>query len=792
MIRNYIIIAIRNSFKSSTTSLINFLGLTVGLVCSFLIFINVTQELSYDRFHSKKDRIFRILSIDNALGVSNNVVGITIPALAQGMKNEIPDVENVVRIAGVGRSLVKYDEITIYSEDLIYSEPSIFQVFDFKLKMGDTSTCLLNPNTAILTETMAKKIFGNENPMGKTFSADGTDNLLVTGILNDEKRPSHFKFDIIISINPSPSDSNTINFLTSWNSIAMVEYALLKDPMKKDQVIVEMDSLMRRHNVLDAWKATLQPLDEVHLYSGDILFDDFNRDKGNIKYVQSLSLVAIIILLIASFNYMNLSTARSAKRAKEVGVRKTIGAYRHQIILQYISEAIIQVLLSGILAFGIVDLINSFYPFIDTSVFKIFFSTPANIAYFLGLIVVLGLFSGIYPSLILSSFSPLVVLKGKFESGKKGLFLRRFLVATQFIATFVMILGTIVVINQLKYSLKKDKGFNTSQIINMQLDNQVVFEKFEALKEELQKIPGVTNVSASASMPGLGFGRRGITPEGAQTTDTWIISAFSVDENYLPLMEMELVEGENFRKDMSQQPVPIIVNESLVKATGWDKGLGKTLKLGNGTTALVVGVVKDFHFTSMRHKIEPVMMNYRLGANGVLSIKVDGKNMNNTIKEIETTWKGINVSIPFEYKFFDESFGQLFEKEKEFSKLFFRFTLLSIFVAILGLFGLAAFSAEQRTKEIGIRKTFGGSTLQMVILQLHEFIRLIFIAIIFGVPLAIVIMKSWLQGFEYRIGLGVLPFIYSAVIIIIVTLLTVSIQSYKAAQKNPAESLKYE
>lgn len=792
MIKNYLKIAIRNCFKSSTTSLVNFIGLTVGLVCSILIFLNVSRELSYDRFHTKTDRIFRVLAIDNAIGVSNNKVGITIPALALGMKNSIPEVENVVRISGVGRSLVKYNENTLYSENLIYSEPSFFEVFDFKLKEGNPATCLSEPKTAILTETMAKKVFGDENPIGKVFLADGSNDLVVTGILEDEKRPSHFKFDIIISINPSASDSITAQFLNSWRSIAMTEYALLKNPQKANEVIVQMDTLLRHNKSIDAWHATLQPLKEVHLNSNDIIFDEFNQNKGNIKYVQSLSLVAVIILLIASFNYMNLSTARSARRAKEVGVRKTVGAFKIQLITQHLSEAFIQALLSMLVALGIVEFINHFFQVIDSTVFGFIVSNPVTIIYLIGLIIGLGIISGIYPALILSSFKPQVVLKGKFETGKKGLWLRRFLVSIQFIAAFVMILGTIVVIKQLRYSLNKDKGFEASQIVNIQLDNQDVRAKYDALKNELQKISGVKMVATSGSMPGFGFGRTGITPEGAQTTDTWITSIFSIDENYIPLMKMELVEGDNFRRDISQQPIPVIVNESLVKAAGWNKGLNKNIKIGGGRDAIVIGVVKDFHFISMRHKIEPILMVYRPGANGVLSIKVEEANISSILKSIEQTWKAINGSNPLEYKFFDESFGQLFVKEQEFSRLFFRFTMLSIFVAMLGLFGLAAYSAEQRTKEIGIRKTFGGTTRQMVILQSHEYTKLIAIALIIGLPIAIYFMRSWLQGFEYRINLSVAPFIIAGFIVLVVTLITVSIQSYKAAQKNPTDSLKYE
>jgi putative ABC transport system permease protein len=792
MLKNYIIMAIRSSFKNGATSVINFLGLTIGLVCCFLIFLNVSRELSYDRFHSKADHIFRILSIDKALGISNNNVGITIPALANGMKSEIANVENVVRISAAGRSLVRYKENTLYADNLMYTEPSFFELFDFKLKEGDYASCLKNPNTAIITESMAKRIFGNEEPMGKIFSADGTDNLQVTGILKDNDLPSHFKFDVVISINPSVSDTTTASFLNSWNNIALVEFALLKNPEKKAETIVEMDTIMRRHKVIDVWKATLQPLKEVHLYSGDILFDNFNTEKGNIKYVQSLAWVAIIILLIACFNYMNLATARSSKRAKEMGIRKTSGALRSGLILQHLAEAIVQVLISVVIACVVVEIIDRLYHVTTISISQYIVQNPSSLLYLLGLVLVLGIVSGLYPAMILSSFKPSLVLKGTFETGKQGIWLRRILVSVQFIASFVMIVSTLVVLKQLKYTLNKDKGFNSSQILNIQLDDQKMREKFETLKTEVSKLSHVKSISSSGSMPGQGFGRIGITPEGALTTDNWIVSAFGVDENYIPVMEMKMKEGENFRKDMSQNPVPIIVNESLLKATGWSNGLNKTIKLGKQTNAQIIGVVKDFHFTSLRHKIEPVILLYRPGANSILSIKLDIQDMAASIKAIQNIWTGMSNGVPFEYKFFDESYKSLFEKEQDFSKIFMRFTLLSIFISILGLFGLAAFSAEQRTKEIGIRKIFGGSTRQMVQLQSYEYLRLIMAAMIIAFPLAILIMHNWLNGFAYRVSMNIVPFVLSAAVVLIVTLLTVSIHSFRTARKNPAETVKYE
>ncbi len=791
MIRNFFIIALRSYIRNRTTSLLNFLGLTVGIVSSFLIFLYVHHELSYDRFHQRSDQIFKILSIDEALGISNNYVGITIPALAPNMKREIPGVEEVVRIAMQGRALVRYEENILYSEDMIYTEPGFFDLFDFELKEGDRNACLEKPNTAVLTETMAKKIFGEEEAMGKMFSAGGTDNLEVTGILKDETRPGHIKFDIVVSINPSPSDTNFIQYLNAWDNISMVEYALLSHPENANQIIVEMDSLMRRNDVRDVWKATLQPLTEVHLYSKDVLFDRFNQNKGNIGYVRTLSLIAVIILLIASFNYLNLTIAYSSRRAREVGIRKVVGSNKKQLIIQHLSEATLQVFLSVVIALVITEVINRFFPIIDRSVFAYMFSYPLSFLLLILLIIILGLFSGAYPAVILSAFRPHVVLKGELVSGKKGWLLRRALVTLQFIVTFVMIACTIIVTKQLQYSLNKDKGFNDEQIITIRMTPEVR-NSYEALKAGFEDIPGIELFATSGSMPGWGYGRTGILPEGAMEDEDWIVSTVSVNENYIPLMHMEIVEGENFREDMSQEPAPILVNEALVKAIGWESGLNKTIGYSRIRQAQIIGVVKDFHFTSFRHHIEPLIILYRPDVNSVLSIKISHENLSEAIEAIEAKWLEINEGIPFEYTFFDESFRDLFEKEEDFTRMFFRFTLLSIIIAILGLFGLAAFSAALRTKEIGIRKVFGATVLQMVILQSYEYTRLVLIAVIVAIPVSYFIMHSWLKGFVYKTEMGVSPYIISALIIIVVTVITVSIHALRSARKNPATTLKYE
>ncbi len=792
MFKNYIKIAFRNILKTKSISLINLLGITIGLVSSLIIFLYVFYETSYDSFHNKKDRIFKILSIDEAIGVSSSMVGMTIPALAETMKKEIPEVEEVVRIIDGGETLIRYEDRFLYAENYFYTSPSFLNIFDFEIKEGNPKTCLNSPYTAVLTESMAQKIFGEENPIGKTFSADGNENIEVTGIIKDSNKSSHINIDVIVSINPSPSDTSIIDYLNSWHSIGVIEYALLTDEKHQEKVINEIERTLRKNNVRPAWKATLQPLKDVHLKSEEILFDEFNKNKGNINYVRYLTLVAIVILLIASFNYMNLSTARSSKRAREVGVRKTVGARKKQLIIQHLLESVILIFISMVLSLGIVEVINNIFHVVNQALFQFIGLSPQFIVYLLLIVIVLGLISGVYPAFIMSGFKPHIVLKGKFETGKQGVLLKKILVGMQFVATFIMIVGVIIIVKQLDYTLKKDKGFDQSNIINITLNPQNTRSNFDAFKKEVEKTPGVQACATSSSMPGIGFGRVGVLPEGvSEEEDSWIVSMFVIDENYIPLMKMEFVEGENFRERMSRDILPVIVNESFVRSMGWKNGLNKTFR-SHRWQAKVIGVIKDFHFTSLRHKIEPLFMIYRPGFNHILSIKLSPNNRTKTVKSIEKLWSQMYEGIPFNYDFYDETFSQLFKKEKSFSKMFFSFTLLSIIVAILGLFGLAAYSAEQRTKEIGIRKTFGASIKQLVVLQSNEYLRLIMLAILVAAPIAYYILKKWLQGFEYKINMSINVYFAAALIIILVTILTVGFHAFNSARKNPADTLRYE
>ncbi|MFC2119143.1 ABC transporter permease, partial [Bacteroidota bacterium] len=772
MLKNYLKVAVRNFVKNGSTSIINFIGLTIGMVSCILIFLYVKTEISYDMFHKNSQNIYKVLTIDEALGVSNNLVGITLPPIGNSMVDEIPEVIDQVRISSRGRSLIKYEDYSLFSKDLIYTDNSLFNVFDFKLKLGDVKTALSIPNTCVLTETMATNIFGDIDPIGKTISADGTEAIEVVGIMENVDEPSHLKFDVILSINPSPSDTLTANFLNSWRSIAMLTYVQVIENSSQSAIESKMEELIRKNGVSENFKVKLQPLNKVHLESTEIIFDELNQEKGDRGYVNILVFVAIIIILIASFNFMNLATAYSSNRSKEVGMRKAVGALRRQVMLQNLGESIMQCLLAFVVSMGIVEVINSINPIIDVSIFTFIFSHFTDFLIMIVLAVLIGFISGSYPAIILSGFKPHLVLKGIFKSGGEGIFIRRILVILQFAASIIMICGTLVIFNQLNFIKTKDKGFDSEDIINIKLNDLSVLQTFEAFKNELITIPSITNIATSGGMPGEGYARRGALPEGAAEDDIWIVSVEAIDENYIPLLGMELIEGENFSEDrISEENRVIIVNESFVKANAWEEPIGKKITAGPREFE-IIGVIKDFHFTSMKHKIEPIVMIYRPGSNGTISLKIDPVDIQGTIEKIEKTWDTVNPMIPFEYTYFEDEFAKLEQKENDFGRLIIKFTLLSIFIAALGLFGLAAYSVERKNKEIGIRKVLGSSVTKIILNLSNEFTKLVGISIIIAVPCAYYLLNNWLQNFEYKVGLNVSVFLISAVIALLIAFLT--------------------
>ncbi|MEO9965872.1 MAG: ABC transporter permease [Reichenbachiella sp.] len=795
MVKNYLKLALRNLFKSKSTAFINIGGLSIGFLSALLIFTYIKKELSFDRFHSNIDNIYRVLTIDEALGVTSNLVGITMPALSETMQNELTAVEKSVRISTNGRTLVEYDKVPIYAENMVYVEPSLFEVFDYQLVAGHQPTALTAPNTAVLTETMASKIFSSMDPLGKTIRINNSDDLEVVGVMKDPSPFTSMEFDVLVSMVPAESDSNTINYLNSWNSISMVSYVSLSPSAEVDDVKFKMEEIIRQNNVPDNFKVTLQPLTESHLNSSGILFDLFNANKGDANYLYTLAIVGLFVVLIAAFNFMNLSTARSANRAREVGMRKVMGANRGQLAIQFLSESIVICLFSLVVALIGLFVSSTFLDFGLSQNFLVYLlSDSQNILWIVSTVLGLGILAGIYPAFLLSGFSILKVLKGNFKTGTSGVWLRKILVVIQFTASIAMIIGTITVYYQLDYLKSSDKGFEDEQILSINLGDQSLRESGERLRNRLAQIPNVEKMGLSGSMPGRGIGRSGMLPEGADQDDIWIVSSMQVNDEYFDLMGMEIVKGRNYSRDIkSDSATAIIMNEAAVKAIGWEDPIGKKISQGPNERT-VIGVVKDFHFANMRHQIEPMILPYQPSSlgNGVLSLKIRQQNLKSTLQEVERIWNEINPNHPFEYSFFNEEFGRQYENDENFASLIVSFTWLAIFIACLGLIGLSMFTAEQRIKEIGIRKVLGANIRTITILLSTEFTKPVVVACLIAMPIAYYFLSDWLNGFAYHVTMPWTAYVLASVLAIVISQLTVSIHAIKAAASNPVNALRNE
>lgn len=797
MLKNYLLTAVRALRKSKVAAIINLAGLAVGMTCCLVIFIYVKNELSYDNFHSKSDRIFRFYTIDEALGVTSNSVGITEPVMPAAAKAEIPEIVNTTRMLSQGKVRVEVEDDYVYAEDAKSVEASFFEIFDYKLLNPGAKEAFNYPRKAILTQTMAQKLFGQQEAVGKILKID-EEEWEVVGLLEDQNRKSHLKLDLLLSIYPTQADSSFAQYLDSWQGLGMVGYALLSEGASETTVEAKMKALALKNDAPAFWIPQLQPLEDIHLKSSGILFDGYNNNKGDIIYVYSLSAVALFVLLIAAFNFMNLSTAQSSSRAKEVGVRKVLGAVRYNLIKQHLGESLLVCTLAAVLAVVLVLLVAPLLNLdLNTTVFHFIFSQPAIYLTIMLATLLIGILAGLYPAFVLSKFKPVKILRGEFQTSKNGIVLRKILVVAQFAASITMIIGTILVYQQLAFIKNKSLGFEKDQIVTFQMNDPGLAQNMAAFRDRLLKYDAIEGAAASSNMPGRTFGRIGITPEGASEDEQdWIVSSFAFDEHYLEVMDMQVVQGRNYAPEYgTDQQEAVLVNEALVAQVGWKEPIGKKLSLGNNTERTIIGVVKNFHFASMRHSIEPLVMFYNPEVSSNLSVKIKG-DVRETMKILEEEWQATYANYPFEYQFFDQEFDNLFKSDENFSRLVSSFTWLAIFIACLGLFGLSAHMAEQRRKEIGVRKVLGSSIAQIVMLLSKEFVWLIIIAAALAWPLAYLAIKTWLGDFQYRIdllsveNLGV--FLLSGVVALMIGLLTVCYQSIAAAVVNPVKSLRSE
>jgi putative ABC transport system permease protein len=795
MFENYLKIALRNIRKHKVYSFLNIAGLAIGLSSSILIMIFVLYERSYDRYHKKTGQIYRI-AVRAMIG-DTRIAQIYTPAvLTPTLLQDYPEVLHSVRFQNYSRGiLVRTDDRVFNEYRVTSSDAAVFEVFTFPFIKGDSSTALAEPNTCVITETTAKKYFAEQDPMDRVLTIGDRD-FRITGIIEDIAENSHFHFDIFSSI-VTYEDINS----KAWGANNYKTYILLQEDCTKKIFESKLSEIVKRYVYRnredewakdgDYWEYFLQPLTEIHLTSD--LHGEFEAN-GNAAYVSIFSIIAVFILLIASFNYMNLSTAKSASRAREVGIRKVIGSTRAPLMWQFLVESCLSSVFALILALIAVELIlPSFCRLVGKQQLGIpYFKNLWIVPGLMGLALFIGVLSGSYPALFLSSFKPISILRGKLWSSAKNTWLRNGLVLIQFSISIILFIGTLAIQHQLKYLQNRRLGFDKEHVVVIKTP-QSLGQRSQAFKQILIEYPNIISASGSSTVPGRGYNNIGFIPEREQQSIT--LNLTCCDFDFLETLRLEMTNGRFFSRVFPTDSLGIVINETTVELLGWENPL--RMHFYSGSRKLrVIGVVKDFHYESLHHRVRPGALLllpgiYRWSEN-YISVRIQPEDIPKTIDMIRKTWDDFTAGMPFEYSFLDEDYDTLYHNEQRTGKVFTIFSLLAIFIACLGLFGLSSFAAEQKTKEIGIRKVFGASVPGIVFLLSWEFTKWVIIANVFAWPISFHVMSKWLQNFAYRINVGFWSFVISGLLALMIALITVSIQSVKAAMSNPIKSIRYE
>lgn len=793
MLKNYFKIAFRNLWKHKVFSLINILGLTVGMSACLLISMYVHFELTYDAFHSKADRIYRVVT-DIKTPSETIHAGITSWAYAPAMKQDFPEVESFARING-GSFLVRKGDIKFQEEATVFADSSLFRVFDFKLVKGDPGTALKEPLSIVFTEKAAKKYFGDSDPIGQTLLLSG-DRLpaKVTGVMQDMPENSQIKGDMFISMATMTQRFNR-GVDEEWGNFGATSYVLLKPGTNSKAFEKKLPAFMERRagklmqEAKMRYTLFLEPLRDVHLHSTRDV-----AEKGSMNNVYVFSVVAVFILLIACINFVNLTTARSAERAREVGIRKVVGAARSLLARQFVSESVmlclIAFLFSIMLSAGLVPLFNNLA---GKVVVTGLFADPSFLVYMFLAAIVIGVLAGIYPALVLSSFEPVTVLKGRFTTSVKGILLRKGLVTVQFAISIALIIATMVVFIQMRYMRNRDLGFSKDQMLVINTEGD---PKRAAFKESLVGLAGVKSSAASSSVPGS-FNPGAYSEIENKSGDLQVanLDLYFVDFDYIPQFGLKMAAGRAFSKKFGTDTTQaMVVNEAASRLLGYarpEEALGRRFRQW-GREGTIIGVVKDFHFRSLQENIKPLTMRIEPRSSDLVSVKIEGGRLKETVAAIEEKWKGLMPDRPFSYYFMDEFFDRQYRSEERFEKLFLNFAILAIFISCLGLLGLASYSTMQRTKEIGVRKVMGASVASIVALLSRDFLKLVLIAFVVASPVAYFGMERWLQNFAYRTDIYWWVFALAAVLSTAIAFATVSFQSIKAAIMNPVKSLRSE
>ena len=810
MLGNYLKITLRNIKKHKGYSFINIFGLAVGLSVFILIMLYVKYELSYDRYHKNADRIYRITTDRLRGGALRKISGVSTPA-GPAFAENIPEIETYTRVLnqlGLGRNnaIITYNENKFEEQGMILADETFFKIFSYEFACGDHETALIEPGSVVITETTARRLFGKSEPTGQVIQLGGLSLISgafkVTGVIKDVPKNSHFRFNYVF-----PYMSLTSHFrnrLNNWLSNPFKTYILIQNDTNIKQLENKINHVYKQIKgdysaVPDTEKNFyLQKLTDIHLKSH---LEEELEANSDIAYVYSFSIIAIFILLIAYANFINLMTARSVERIREVGIRKVLGATKARLIKQFISESVIFSLLGLLLALLIIRLLMpAFNNLTGLDLSMNWFGNISVLVHIILIVLITGILSGSYPAFFLSSYQPVKTLKGKSSRDLKSQFLRKALIVFQFSVSVFLVAGTLIILNQMNFMKNRNLGFKKEQILVIKLKEISTSQKCETVKNEFKKNPNVIAAAASMSVPGARIGEFWFRPEGFKKNETQRMKVLYVDYDFMPMYKMEIESGRNFSKEFGTDSMEAcLINETAAKLIGWDeKEIGKKIHTVYNNeiteTSTLIGIVKDFHYESLNKIIEPMIIFIRDSRyNLYISLKIRTENLPETISFLKNKTKEFEPGRNFEYFFLDEFYNRQYRTEEKTGNIFFYFTVLAIFIACLGLFGLASFIAEQSRKEISIRKVLGASFRNVLYQFFNRLIIFVLIANIIAWPITyFIINKFWLLNFPYRININVWIFLLSGVISVFIAILSISYHSIKSAIANPVDSLKYE
>jgi len=797
MLKNYITIALRNLLRQKGFAIINILGLTIGLTVSALIILYIVHELGYDRFHENAYRIYRV-AIKGEISGQAIDVAVSSPPFGPALVSDYPEVVDYTRVNPPHNSLFAFGDEKYYEDDILFADSSFFKLFTIPLLYGDPESALEDSRSIVLTESVARKYFGDEYPVGKVLRYNDQADLTVTGVCEDYPDNSHFTFQALISY------STLVEFqgersMNTWGNFGMYNYIMLDEQANLESLMAKMPDFLIKYMSDEIQEADisfeiyLQPVTSIHLHSN--LIGEIGNN-GDISYIYILMAITLFILILASINFMNLSTAKSVNRAREVGIRKVAGSSRQNLVKQFIGESVIISLISLFIAFFLIELILPAFNNITGKDLDMQYILDWQLTLgFILLAVLVGIFAGSYPAFYLSAFNPIRVLKGRLKAGSSNSLLRNILVFIQFTVSITLIIGTVVIYRQLTFMREKDIGFEPSHVIVISLRNEETKSKGQVIKEAFLNYPNVLSASLTTGLPAGQLSGTGYFPEGYGDKDPWLIYGFSADPDFIErTLKMKIIDGRNFSTEFTTDSTAVLINEVLLKRLAWDDPIGKIINSDRTppTPYKIIGVIRDFHIQSLHQQINPVMIRFLRGQPNYLMIKLLSDFTPLTLMALENAWDDINPDIPFDYQFLNERIDRFYEDEKKMGKIFIYFTVFALFIAALGLYGLATFISEQRTKEIGIRKAMGSSITKIAYILSRDFAIPVLLANLLAWPAAWFAMNKWLQDFSFRTDLALWIFPAAALITLLLALITVNIQTIRAASANPVNSLRYE